>query len=415
MTYSTRETCRLCTGSLETVISLGDIYLSTFLTNEKGQPPKAPIELTVCTQCNLAQLRHTVDPTVMYQQYWYQSGLNDSMRMALRDVVNHVRDHTYLSEGDVVVDIGSNDGTLLACYNERVIKIGFEPSNVANDLTAPSEVIHDYFSASTYYDRIAVKAKVITAVAMFYDLEDPHSFVEDLYKVIADDGIIVIQMMDMLSMFKLADFPNLCHEHLAYYTLSVLNTLMLEHHLEIFDLDYNGVNGGSLRVYVRKSTMPYTNATVRLAIEKEDEYFRGLGDPYAYFRDRIETVRTKVVQEIRDLVKMGKTIAVMGASTKGNTTLQYFGLNERDISHAAEVNPDKFGLRTVGSNIPIISQDESLALNPDYYLILPWGFIDNFITKCKPYFANGGAFIVPLPEPRTIALNTLGELETCYL
>lgn len=418
--YTERSTCRLCDGPLKDIISLGDIHLSTFLDTNEYAPPKAPIDLVQCIDCDLVQLRHTVNQQVMYSEYWYQSGLNQSMVTALKDVVDRVKSRIKLRTHDVVLDIGANDGTLLKNYDNRVCKVACEPSNLARLITDPDvTVINDFFSAEAYFkatedfgDRINIKPRVITAIAMFYDLEDPHTFVQDLADILADDGILVIQMMDLMSMIKLNDFPNLCHEHLEYYSLEVLCKLLAQHQLEIFDVEYNGVNGGSLRIYAR----PFGDGGEYIVdkglflesiidhIRAERKFFESIDLP-SYFQSKVKAVKKSVVDYIKSRNKNGERVAVLGASTKGNTILQYFGLNQRHITHAAEVNPDKYGKHTVGSNIPIIPQEESLNTHPDYYLVLPWGFIDFFVKKLRPYLDSGGKFIVPLPVARTISVE----------
>jgi NDP-4-keto-2,6-dideoxyhexose 3-C-methyltransferase len=403
MLYTTRETCRLCDGPLVDVLSLGDIHLSTFLDTNDNPPPKVPLDLVMCDTCTLLQLRHTVSSDAMYSDYWYQSGLNKAMIIALADVVNEVHKRINLRAGDLVVDIGANDGTLLQNYDNDLVRIGFEPSNLHSLGRDKCDImINDYFNKRAYIDHLGVnKARVITAIAMFYDLEYPHEFVQDLKEVLADDGIIVIQMMDLMSMLKLGDFPNICHEHLEYYSLGVLIELMEEHGLQVFDVTYNGVNGGSMRAYIRHDTGEAAPQRVINAEQREYDYLNSIDIPL-YFRQKIELVRSKIVSFIRQKNEQGCTIAVLGASTKGNTILQYFGLTDKHIIHAAEVNPDKYGKRTVGSNIPIIPEKESLESNPDFYLVLPWGFIDTFVSSFRDYLEKDGIFIVPLPEPRLI-------------
>lgn len=412
MFYTERETCRLCNGTLDPVISLGDIHLSTFLDTNDNPPPKIPLDLMICHDCQLVQLRHTVSSELMYSDYWYQSGLNGSMMRALNEVVEEVFKHISLNENDIVVDIGSNDGTLLSFYPRYLFRYGFEPSNLWKlSIGKVDDVANDYFNKERFIQQFGeAKAKVITAIAMFYDLKDPHIFVQDLKDILAPDGMIVIQMMDLLSMVKMNDFPNICHEHLEYYTLSSLCNLMYEHGLEVTDVQYNGVNGGSLRAYIHHEGYTEINENVIASVFAEKEFFDDIGDLGTYFRKAIETVREKIVNIIYDLNKAGYTIAVMGASTKGNTILQYFGLTDKDIIHAAEVNPDKYGKRTVGSDIPIISQEQSMKFFVDYYLILPWGFISNFIDRNKSYLLAGGQFIVPLPHPRIIGMSKDGNV-----
>lgn len=410
--YTQRKDCRLCKGKLKPVISLGDIHLSTFLDTNDNPPPKIPLNLMECVDCTLMQLEHTVSGEAMYSDYWYQSGLNGSMVRALNDVVEKVFNRVALNANDIVVDIGANDGTLLSFYPNYLRRVGFEPSNLAFMARPKADVIlNTYFNKQSFVEAFgAEKAKVITAIAMFYDLEDPHSFVQDLKDILADDGILIIQMMDLLSMLKYGDFPNICHEHLEYYSLDVFYNLMLKHGLEVYEVEYNGVNGGSLRAYIRHTTNDFPTPQLVDALFAENEFFDKLGDVGKEFERKVNEVRTKVVDFIRTENAAGKTIAVMGASTKGNTVLQYFGLNEKDIIHAAEINPDKFGKYTVGSNIPIISQQDSMRFFVDYYLILPWGFIDNLVARNQDYLKRGGTFIVPLPDPRLITMTKGGEV-----
>lgn len=415
--YTERKACRLCHGQLREIISLGDIHISTFVDTNDEDIPKVPITLMECIDCGLVQLLHTVDPEVMYANYWYQSGLNNSMVIALRDIVSEIQKRIKLIKNDIVVDIGANDGTMLAFYPTGIFTVAFEPSDLAHlAYTKCTLTINNFFNAADYLAVISKPAKVITAIAMFYDLEDPHIFLEDIKKILAKDGIFVIQMMDFMSMVRYNDFPNLCHEHLEYYTLKVLKDLLEQHGLEILDVELNGVNGGSMRTYIQHKDGPYEiQESVINILAEEADFFNAIGDIEKYFRKNIESVREKVLEEIHFMHEMGNTIAVLGASTKGNTVLQYFGLTDKDIIHAAEINQDKFGKRTVGSNIPIISQEESLRLNPDAYLVLPWSFIDNFIQKFETYLKNGGTFIVHLPEPRVITMTEDGEIEEWIL
>lgn len=410
MNYTERTSCRLCNGKLKDGLNLGNIHVSSFLDVNEAPTPKVPIDLVECADCGVLQLRHTVNGDVMYKTYWYQSGLNTFMVDALRDVMQQSLDRVMLEPGDVIVDIGSNDGTLLALYpawvREIMWLVGYEPSNLyALSKDKAHVIINDYFGAQEYWGRFRRRARIITSVAMFYDLEDPHTFVEEVKDILHPEGVWTIQLMDLLSMVVTRDFPNLCHEHLEYYKLSEIMALMLGHDLEVFDVQYNNVNGSSLRVYVQhKGARPVAHSVFE-AVAHEKKFFAELGDIAGSFARAVESVRNGVVSFIRYQRSMGKTVAVMGASTKGNTILQYFGLGPEDIDHAAEINPDKYGKRTVGTNIPIIPETMSLELCPDYYLILPWGFLDNFIKRNTDYLQQGGAFIVPLPDPAVITMD----------
>jgi len=386
--------CRICDGRLSTVLDLGMIYPSEFVGDDEERV-KVPLTLVKCGRCDLVQLRHTVDQDKLYKQYWYQSGLNASMVESLKDIVLSIEKRVRLKPGDIVVDIGCNDGTLFDLYTEKdkLVKIGFDPAkNLAWAAEKKCNIfINDYFTSKAYKFS---KAKVVTTIAMFYDLDDPHSFIEDVKSILLPDGLWVIQMTDLLSMFKINAFDNICHEHLEYYSLYVLINLLYSHGFEVFDVEYNEVNGGSIRLYITKSPCAFKRQNILGALVEEIKYMDSFDDPFVAFRQRVEKIKTTIVNFIKD-----KDVAVMGASTKGNTLLQYFGINDKFISHAAEINPEKFGKRTVGTNIPIISEKESLKIRPDIYLVLPWHFIDNFIEKNQEYLKSGGKFIVPMPEP----------------
>ena len=407
--YSTRTTCRLCNSSdLQSVVNLGDIYISSFVDSPDVVVPKVPLELIQCQSCNLIQLRDTVNSNIMYaDNYWYQSGLNKSMVDALKDVVDNVLARVNLSPGDIIVDIGANDGTMINMYSDEYTTVAFEPSNLSKYIDGKASVaFNTYFSADVYNRAGLDKAKVITAIAMFYDLEDPHSFVNDLKNILADDGLLVIQMMDLLSMVQTGDFPNICHEHLEYYSLAVFKKLMEDHELTIVDVEYNTVNGGSLRAYIKHNNNAGTiSENVYKALKAEQDYFDTIGDVAEYFNAYITTVRNAVVRYVKYFKTKNLKVAVMGASTKGNTLLQFFGLDYRDIDHAAEINSDKFGKLTIGTNIPIISDTDSLAQFPVAYLILPWGFLPSFISRYKDYLVKGGSFIIPLPQPRVLFVD----------
>lgn len=416
--YKTRASCRLCDGPFEDVLNLGDIHLSTFLGTNEELPPKAPLDLVRCQHCDLFQLRHTVDQDAMYSQYWYKSGLNNSMKEALKNVVACVEQRKELKTDSIALDIGANDGTLLSFYHPKVFRVACEPSSAGADIPRKDAdiIIRDYFSAGTYFDRIAMKADVVTAIAMFYDLEDPHTFVADLKKVLAEDGLLVIQMMDLMSMIKTNDFPNLCHEHLEYYSLNVLCDLLWQHGLDVFDLEYNGVNGGSLRVYVRHDPgNDHYEPIVDKALTAEYRFFNQSHSPVEAFKENVSSIKQKLIAFIAGANSLGDDVAVLGASTKGNTMLQYFGLTDAEIDHAAEVNPEKFGKRTVGSNIPIVSEDESWRRDPAYYLILPWGFTDFFVEKLRDRLKEGLRLISPLPEPRVIWMDLKENIRVDYL
>lgn len=405
----TRTTCRVCEGPLEDVFSLGEQYVSNFLDPSEPDGVKAPLDLVLCKQCTLLQLRHTVPANAMYANYWYRSGTNKTMRDALANVVLSVEYKAKLDFGDTVLDIGCNDGTLLSSYkNKHILKIGFDP---ATNLLPYSEkvadfVVSDFFTFEKFNLPFGdlLRPKIVTSIAMFYDLEDPNKFVSDVKKVMHPDGMWIIQMSYLPSMLKQNDFGNICHEHLEYYSLKSLEYLLNKHDLMVYDVRVNNVNGGSFRIFIQnKESKRWYNedADCRVDIMRMQESKMGLDSvrPYKEFINQIDRIRDNVSRFIgQEVEEYGRTVGVYGASTKGNVMLQYLGLNTRFIDFASERNPDKWGKVTVGTRIPIISEEEARKRKPDYFLVLPWHFIDEFVSREKEYLDGGGRFIVPLPH-----------------
>lgn len=408
--------CRICgSDDYASILDMGAIYPSNFIDNGPGVKPK-PLHLVKCSYCSLVQLRETFDLDLMYREhYWYRSALNKSMVGSLKDVVDSALKRVTLNKGDAVLDIGCNDGTLLSFYDLRPWnKVGFDPSRnvVPQGVTDDFIFINDYFHVPTKDSNLTHKSKkgdipvpihafgdgfkIITAIAMFYDLEDPNKFLIDVKSVLADDGILIIQFTDLLSMLRLNAFDNICHEHLEYYSLQVLNYLLEKHGLNIFDVEYNEVNGGSVRVYAQKSMLRKREPAVDMFMSDEKVVLEKL--PIEKFGIRILRRKAELLKLISEIKDADKTVYVLGASTKGNTLLQHYGLDSTIIDKALEINEDKFGKHTIGTNIPIISEEEGMKDNPDYLLVLPWHFKDFFVAKFETYLTNGGKLIFPLPE-----------------
>jgi 2-polyprenyl-3-methyl-5-hydroxy-6-metoxy-1,4-benzoquinol methylase len=415
----TRTTCRVCEGALEPILSLGDHYVSNFILPGTPDGTKAPLELVLCRRCRLLQLKHTVPGEIMYQNYWYRSGTNQTMRTALADIANKAEHLVHLKEGDAVVDIGCNDGTLLASYKTGgIFKIGFDP---AENLAEHSRKIADhltvgYFESNPFLTDPKlrnIRPKVITSIAMFYDLEDPNAFVADIKKIIHPDGLWIVQMSYLPLMLKTNELGNVCHEHLGYYSQQSFEYLLHRHDFEVVDMELNDVNGGSMRAYIRnRHADPHSFADTtyrelsadRVTAYREEEFRMGLdtGVPYREFAVWVDRIRQDVVGFIKEQVGRGKKVYVYGASTKGNTLLQYFGLDHTLIAGAAERNRDKWGRVTVGTHIPIVSEEQARSENPDYFLVLPWHFLEEFQAREKAYLLGGGRFIVPMPHFRLI-------------
>ena len=334
------------------------------------------------------------------------------MTAALQDVANRAEQMAHLSGGEVVVDIGCNDGTLLRSYRTKgLVLVGFEPATnlVPFAESGTTKVINDYFTREKYEEHFPEsKAKIITSIAMFYDLEDPNMFVKDVVGCLDDDGVWIIQMSYLPSMLNQNAFDNICHEHLEYYSMISLRNLLTRHGLEIFDVELNDVNGGSFRVYVKhracRSLGNQSKSHEHLEQIDKLEAAMDLANTRVYvdFASRVQSLRETLYQFIRRERAKGKKIYVYGASTKGNTLLQFCNLDHTLIEAAAERNPDKWGKRTIGTLIPIISEEQARADRPDYFLILPWHFLKEFREREANFLTSGGQFIVPLPEFKVI-------------
>jgi NDP-4-keto-2,6-dideoxyhexose 3-C-methyltransferase len=390
-----RESCRLCGSSrLRGVVSLGEQYINDFPSTpaEKGRNGKCPLDLVVCDQCSLIQLRHTAPQELLYSRhYWYKSGINDTIRNDLREIAETASRIVNLQPNDVILDIGANDGTLLSNLKGKAIRVGCEPAtNLQPELRANAEqVIGDFWTRENYEKLGVGKAKVITAIGMFYDMENPNQFIRDAAAVLAPGGVFIAQLMTLKSILEQNDIGNICHEHLEYYTYESLKYLFESNGLEIFDVQENAINGGSYRLFARHKE----NGSIDFP-----EAFNA-GD-LVPFMQRLDRQRDLCVRHIRKSVADGKRVYIYGASTKGNVILQYYGLDGSLIRGAADRNPAKWGKFTL-TDIPIVSEQEGRD-NADVFLVLPYGFIDEFVKRESDWLGRGGEFIVPLPEFRVI-------------
>lgn len=401
--------CRLDGLETEELFSLGDMYVSDFIpmdAKSEDYQSKVPLKL-VRGQTGLVQLADTADFDKMYKRYWYHSGTNGTMCKELKSIVDSVVNNYKLNPGDIWLDIGCNDGTLLSYVPSEVCKVGIDPAvnNCAKAKQQGIEVVNDYFSASAYpYEQ---KAKVITSIAMFYDLPDPRQFCRDIHTVLDNDGVWIIQMSYLPLMLDQVAFDNICHEHLEYYDLKTLRELLHSEGFTIFDAQLNDVNGGSFRLYIKKAgqsnrfgTLPYQMvARTRVeALYAYEEYERNIEEEIEHFIETVSHLKIRTVKFIEDEVAKGKTVWAYGASTKGNTLLQYFGLDKTLIKGIAERQEQKWGLKTIGTEIPIYSEEYVRSQNPDYMLVLPWHFIQEFKVREKEFLDRGGKFIVPCPN-----------------
>jgi len=410
--------CRACFSErLKPIISLGDQYVSNFILpgkEEEEQGEKVPLDLVLCEDCKLLQLKHNAPDSSMWnEQYWYKSAINRIIRDDLKDIVEKSEKLVSLKDEDLVIDIGNNDGTMFNYYKNRNLNfVGFEPClNVANEAKQKGyEVINDFFSYKPFKEKYGdKKAKLITAISMFYDLEHPNEFLMDIKECLDKEGLFVIQQNYVLSMLEKNALCNICHEHREFYSLTSLTNLLDKHGFEIFDIELNEINGGSIRTYVKlkgnETLKGFEGSSQRIfnQQQKEKELELDTPKPYEEFALRIEEIKNRVMFFLKKEKAKGKTIGGCGASTRGNTLLQYFGITSDLITSISEANPDKWGRKTVGSLIPIISIDEMKEINPDYQFVLIWHLIDGLQDKEKEYIENGGIFILPLPKFKLVS------------
>jgi len=394
--------CRLCNSKrLTKVLSLGNQYVSDFVT-PTGEHPKSPLELVHCQHCGLIQLKHTFPRTNLYRHYWYRSGISKTMREALADIATKAYRIAQPTTADIIVDTGCNDGTLLRSYPRTGLRlVGFEPAeNLVDDARKGTDwIFNDFFKEGVFAQKFGgERAKIITSVAMFYDLEDPNGFVSDIVKCLAPDGVWVVQQNYLATMLEKNGFDNIGHEHLEYYSLRTMKRLLGKHGLDIFAVETNDVNGGSFRTFAcHRGTYPIEESVGRL--QRKEEHLR-LNNAKAYhaFAANIRGIKSQLLRLVRNEVKHGKTVYIYGASNRGNTILQYCGLDYRLITKATDANPEKWGRRTVGTKIPIVSKEEARKDNPDYFLILPHHFLEEIKIEEDHYLKQGGKFIVPLPK-----------------
>jgi len=405
------------------LFSLGNIHLSDFLEKNEDSQKKEKFELKLVldTDTGLVRLSETVNPTLMYGKYWYRSGINSSMKKDLLDVVHSVGAVKQLLPDEVWLDIACNDGTLLSHVGDlypHIKRLGIDPADdsyVSESEKHADQIIQDYFSLKTYNASkfCDKKVNVVTTIAMFYDLDDPVSFISDVRKIIDENGVWVVQMSYTPLMLSQLAFDNICHEHVYYYSLFNFKRLLEENGFRVVDVQLNTVNGGSFRVFAVPSVanettfanQPYRDVAdfrIRAFLAKEKEMCLDSIDTWMQFYDQIKQLRDQTLSFIKKAKSEGKTIWGYGASTKGNTLLQYFGLDNTTITAIAERSPYKYGLKTVGTNIPILSEKEMRIAKPDYILILPWHFIGEFIEREKDYLSSGGKFIVPCPKFQVI-------------
>lgn len=409
--------CRICGNKeLVQVLDLGIQALTGIFQKSKNSVVETmPLQLVKCVetgngdQCGLLQLKHSGDLAAMYgQDYGYRSGLNQSMVKHLHGKVEKILKTVRLNDGDLVIDIGSNDSTLLQAYPASGVDlVGIDPTGVKFKKYYPPHIrlIPDFFSKKVLCNNLGDRrAKIITSVSMFYDLEDPMSFVSQVGEVLADDGVWVLEQSYMPTMLAMNAYDTVCHEHLEYYGLKQIKWLLDRSDMQVLDVELNAVNGGSFSIVVSKKGAPYpVNAQqIERVLQNENDLGLDTLKPYREFEQRVLHHRDGLRAFFAQCRKEGKKVFGYGASTKGNVMLQYCAITNDDMSCIADVNEDKFGAYTPGTLIPIVSEEEARMKKPDYFLVLPWHFRDSILARETSYLREGGKLVFPLPTLQVV-------------
>lgn len=401
------KSCRICGGvNFESVMSLGHQFMTgTFPKSKDEHVTGGPVDLVRCSSadgCGLVQLKQSYDLSEMYgMNYGYRSGLNSSMVEHLHSKVDKILSLNILNEGDLVIDVGSNDATTLKRYPKNKYQlVGIDPTGVKFSSYYPKEIrlVPEFFSADAVFKASqGNKAKVITSFSMFYDLEDPIAFATEIAGALDVSGIWVFEQSYMPTMLKTNSFDTICHEHLDFYALTQIQWILKEAGLKILDLEFNDINGGSFSVTAGliDSKQPVNNEVITKTLNEERALCLDQKKTYEDFECRVAIEKNTFMAFLRDAKAAGKKVCGLGASTKGNVLLQYYGVTPDLISEIGEVNSDKFGSFTPGTLIPLIPESDVLFKNPDYLVILPWHFRDFFL---KLPALKGRTLVFPLPN-----------------
>ena len=398
--------CRISgSKNLITVLSLGEQYLTgVFPKSIQEEVTKGPLDLVWCPDSGLLQMKQSYSLDEMYgENYGYRSGLNASMVNHLNNKIHSLERMVNLNGNDLVIDIGSNDATSLKAYTGEHRKVGIDPTGLKfkEFYTDKISLIPTFFSASAFNKVFPnERAKIITSIAMFYDLESPIAFVKDIEQCLDKDGIWHFEQSYMPSMLRTNSYDTICHEHLEFYSFKVIKNLLESCGMRVVDVQMNAINGGSFAVTASKQNASYVSNTpiIKWMLQQEEEMGLDTPKPYRDFEERVFKHRKNLVDLIEALVADGKKVFGYGASTKGNVLLQFCNFTTKQIPFIAEVNEEKFGSFTPGTHIPIISEKSAKEMKPDYFLVLPWHFKYSILERERAYMEQGGKFIFPLPE-----------------
>jgi NDP-4-keto-2,6-dideoxyhexose 3-C-methyltransferase len=399
--------CRNCNQNrFYNLFSLGKMsYTGKFPKNDRINIPKEEIKLIMCSDCKLVQISKNFSLDYMYNQdYGYRTGINHTMTNHVKKLVKTINNICNLKKDEVVLDIASNDGTLLSYYSPKLTKVGVDPLiNKYKKNYKNVDYKHSSFFAKKILNKKILKKKVrvITALSVFYDLKKPNTFLKEISSIINQhDGIFVLEHADLLSIIKNNLFDTICHEHLAYYSVHIISDMCKKNNLHIFDIEKNNINGGSTRFYICHKQAKYKILSKKIAkfLQTEKKNKIDKLETYKKFFLRISAIKKELNSFLLRKKQQGKKIHGYGASTKGNLLLQYFDIGKNIITKIAERNPNKVGSFTPGLKIPIVSEQTSRSEKPDLYLVLPWHFKEEILLREKKMLEQKCKFIFPLPN-----------------
>ena len=419
--YTTVDKCRICSSDSTEVLKFDPQYIATiFVTSNDSHPMsqvKIPMTLMLCKNkdCGLVQLKETVRPDLLYTNYFYRTGINDMMKRDLQDVVNYALNNTKTESNDVVVDIGANDCTMIGMFPKNLDRIAIEPAKNIDwkHVDKSINIVNEFLSKEIVLKETkGKKAKIITATAMFYDFENPNIAARDIKEILDDNGVCVIQVSYLLDTIKDMNFYDVVHEHLEYYSLKSINYLMERNGLTVVDASTNFVNGGSLRVLVtHKENCKAKSKQYEEILAEEEKWHLNEPDTYVQYGKRIQDIIEKSKNLILKETQKGGKIIGLGASTKGNVLFQICGFDKKLLPFISDRNKDKVGLRTLGTDIEIISEERAREMNPNYMLVIPWCFKEEILEREKTYIQNGGKMLFVMPYPYYVDKNGETKLE----
>ena len=402
--------CRNCNSKIiSNLFTLGNLsYTGKFPEYPNQIVKKGEINLVICNKCNLVQLGNRFDLKYLYgPSYGYRTGINQTMTNHVQQITRYLKNKVKLSKGESVLDIASNDGTLLNFYDKNIIKFGIDPlvKKYLSNYKKINYKISSFFNYNKVAKKYKKKFKIITALSVFYDLENPNLFLQGIEKLLDSKGIALIEIADLYSILKKKMFDTICHEHLEYYSTEVLINMFEKNSLKLIDIKENDINGSSKQFYLAKinSNLRVNLKKINNVIKKEKNLKMNKIKTFYNFKNEIDKIKLKLINKLNQIKNNNGRIHGYGASTKGNVLLQYFGIDNKYLDFIAERNPKKYGCYTPGTKIKIISEKKSRALKPDFYLVLPWHFKEEIIKRESSALKSGTKFIFPLPNLKIIS------------